>query len=63
MELAEARSESKEPGPRKHWVAEPSDSVLQMLANASLMSSDSMTSPGQAIADSTHGSTLSAEAE
>ncbi|XP_067451338.1 serine/threonine-protein kinase Nek3 isoform X1 [Thunnus thynnus] len=56
MELSEASCESKEPGPRKQWAAEPSDSVLQMLANASLISSDSMASPDQAITSSTHGS-------
>lgn len=58
MELSEASCESKEPGPRKQWAAKPSDSVLQMLANASLISSDSMASPDQAITSSTHGSML-----
>ncbi|KAM7399010.1 hypothetical protein PAMP_018304 [Pampus punctatissimus] len=56
MELAEACCESIDPGPRKQWAAEPSDSVLQMLANTSLISSDSMASPGQAITGSTHAS-------
>lgn len=45
--------ESKEPDPRKQWAAEPSDSVLQMLANASLISSDSMASTDQTITGST----------
>ncbi|XP_051254799.1 serine/threonine-protein kinase Nek3 isoform X2 [Dicentrarchus labrax] len=44
VELPEAHGESREPGPRKHWAAEPSDSVMKMLANATLISSDSMAS-------------------
>uniref|UniRef100_UPI0037E9ADF0 serine/threonine-protein kinase Nek3 n=1 Tax=Semicossyphus pulcher TaxID=241346 RepID=UPI0037E9ADF0 len=44
-----ARCESSEPGPRKQWAAEPSDTVLHMLANASLISSDSMTPTSQSI--------------
>ncbi|XP_029302313.1 serine/threonine-protein kinase Nek3 [Cottoperca gobio] len=49
VELAEAHCGSREPGPRRHWAAEPSDTVLQMLANASLVSSDSMTSTSQSL--------------
>ncbi|XP_078140400.1 serine/threonine-protein kinase Nek3 [Centroberyx gerrardi] len=47
VESSEAHCESGEPGPRKQWAAGPSDSVLQMLGNASLLSSDSMASTGQ----------------
>ncbi|CAK6957963.1 serine/threonine-protein kinase Nek3 [Scomber scombrus] len=53
MESAEVSCESKETDPRKQWAAEPSDSVLQMLANASLISSDSMASTCQTITGST----------
>ncbi|XP_041796630.1 serine/threonine-protein kinase Nek3 isoform X2 [Chelmon rostratus] len=56
MELPEAHCESRKLGPRKQWPAEPSDTVVQMLANASLMSSDSMASTGQTLSGSTHGS-------
>ncbi|KAF3847451.1 hypothetical protein F7725_020479, partial [Dissostichus mawsoni] len=49
VELHEAHSESREPGPRKQWAAGPSDTVLQMLANASLVSSDSMGSTCQSL--------------
>lgn len=48
-ELTEGRFESREPGHRKQWAAEPSDTVLQVLANASLASSDSMASDNQAL--------------
>ncbi|XP_035535321.1 serine/threonine-protein kinase Nek3 [Morone saxatilis] len=44
VELPEAHCESREPGSRKHWAAEPSDTVMKMLANATLISSDSMAS-------------------
>ncbi|XP_044058568.1 serine/threonine-protein kinase Nek3 isoform X2 [Siniperca chuatsi] len=56
VELREAHCESREPGPRKQWAAEPTDTVLQMLANASLVSSDSMASTSQTLIGSTHGS-------
>ncbi|XP_038150278.1 serine/threonine-protein kinase Nek3 isoform X2 [Cyprinodon tularosa] len=46
--------ESTEPLPRKQWTAEPPSAVLQMLANASLVSSDSMAAADQT--SSTHGS-------
>lgn len=49
-----AHCESREPGPRKQWAAEPPDSVLQVLANASLISSDSMASTN--LIGSSHGS-------
>ncbi|XP_070762318.1 serine/threonine-protein kinase Nek3 [Enoplosus armatus] len=55
VESPEAHCKSREPGPRKQWAAEPSDSVLQMLANASLVSSDSMASTGQTLTGSAHG--------
>lgn len=58
MELPGAHCESREPGPRKQWAAEPSDTVLQMLANASLVSSDSMASTSQTLIGSTHGSMI-----
>ncbi|XP_068441563.1 serine/threonine-protein kinase Nek3 [Clinocottus analis] len=44
VEFPEASRESTGPGPRKQWAAEPSETVRQMLANASLLSSDSMAS-------------------
>ncbi|XP_026219414.1 serine/threonine-protein kinase Nek3 [Anabas testudineus] len=50
-EFSKSHSESREPGHRKQWAAEPSDSVLQVLGNASLISSDSQT-----LAGSTRGS-------
>ncbi|KAM4590641.1 serine/threonine-protein kinase Nek3 [Fundulus diaphanus] len=40
--------ESTEPGPRKQWTTEPPSAVLQMLADASLVSSDSMAAARQA---------------
>ncbi|XP_062417230.1 serine/threonine-protein kinase Nek3 isoform X2 [Pungitius pungitius] len=40
-EFPEARCESRRPVPRKQWAAEPSDTLRQMLADASLLSSDS----------------------
>ncbi|KAF7668217.1 hypothetical protein LDENG_00026080 [Lucifuga dentata] len=46
MCLPEAQCQSRELGPRKQWAADPSDTVMQMLANASLLSSDSMASAG-----------------
>ncbi|XP_040901461.1 serine/threonine-protein kinase Nek3 isoform X2 [Toxotes jaculatrix] len=49
MELSEGHCESKEPGHRKQWAAAPSDTVLQSLANASLVSSDSMKSTSQTL--------------
>uniref|UniRef100_A0A8C3A514 Protein kinase domain-containing protein n=1 Tax=Cyclopterus lumpus TaxID=8103 RepID=A0A8C3A514_CYCLU len=51
----EAHCKSRGPGPRKRWAAEPSDTVRQMLANASLVSSDRTASTNQAFAASTHG--------
>ncbi|XP_074496480.1 serine/threonine-protein kinase Nek3 [Sebastes fasciatus] len=54
--LPEAHCESREPVPRRQWAAEPSDTVLQMLANASLVSFDSTASTNQTLAGSTHGS-------
>ncbi|XP_010778004.1 serine/threonine-protein kinase Nek3 [Notothenia coriiceps] len=51
VELHEAHSESREPGPRKQWAVGPSDTVLQMLANASLVSSDSMGSTCQSLTE------------
>lgn len=56
-ESAEGRFETREPGQRKQWAAAPSDTVLQALANASLMSSDSMTS-STGLTGSTHGSMI-----
>ncbi|XP_070826330.1 serine/threonine-protein kinase Nek3 isoform X1 [Chaetodon trifascialis] len=56
MELPEAHCESRKLGPRKQWPSEPSDTVRQMLANASLISSDSMTSNSQSLTGSTHAS-------
>ncbi|XP_069017582.1 serine/threonine-protein kinase Nek3 isoform X1 [Embiotoca jacksoni] len=47
--------ESIEPVPRKQWAAGPPDTVLQVLANASLVSSDSMSSTGQSLTGSSHG--------
>ncbi|XP_071353129.1 serine/threonine-protein kinase Nek3 [Trachinotus anak] len=55
-ELAEGHCEGREPGHRKQWAAAPSDTVLQVLANASLVSSDSMASASQALTGSTLGS-------
>ncbi|XP_031719584.1 serine/threonine-protein kinase Nek3 isoform X1 [Anarrhichthys ocellatus] len=52
----EAQCESREPGPRKQWATGPTDTVRQMLANASLVSSsDSMASTDRAFTASTHG--------
>ncbi|CAJ1065133.1 serine/threonine-protein kinase Nek3 isoform X1 [Xyrichtys novacula] len=47
VESLEAHCESREPGSRKQWAAEPTDTVLHMLANASLISSDSMAETSQ----------------
>ncbi|XP_042343093.1 serine/threonine-protein kinase Nek3 [Plectropomus leopardus] len=58
VEFPEAHSESREAGPPKKWAAEPSDTVLQVLASASLISSDSMASTSQSLTGSTHGSVL-----
>ncbi|XP_023817579.1 serine/threonine-protein kinase Nek3 [Oryzias latipes] len=44
VELPKTCCESKKPGARKQWTTDPPDSVLQALANASLLSSDSMAS-------------------
>ncbi|KAG7217668.1 hypothetical protein INR49_021357, partial [Caranx melampygus] len=57
-ESAEGHFEIREPGQRKQWAAAPSDTVLQALANARLMSSDSMTSASQGLTGSTHGNVL-----
>lgn len=46
-EFSEGHCEMGEPGHRKQWAARPSDTVLQVLGNASLMSSDSMASNSQ----------------
>ncbi|XP_018520937.1 serine/threonine-protein kinase Nek3 isoform X3 [Lates calcarifer] len=54
MESAEGHCENREPGHRKQWAAAPSDTVLQMLANASLVSSDSMASTSQTLIGSAH---------
>ncbi|XP_056231172.1 serine/threonine-protein kinase Nek3 isoform X1 [Seriola aureovittata] len=48
-ELTEGHCENREPGHRKQWAAAPSDTVLQALANASIISSDSMASTSQAL--------------
>lgn len=55
MELPEAHCESRNLGPRKRWAAEPSCTVMQRLANASLMSSDSMPSTNRTLEGSAHG--------
>ncbi|KAK2912928.1 serine/threonine-protein kinase Nek3 [Channa argus] len=47
MEFSEDRCEAKEPGHRKQWADKPSDTVLQVLGSASLLSSDSMASNTQ----------------
>ncbi|XP_039985867.1 serine/threonine-protein kinase Nek3 isoform X2 [Xiphias gladius] len=60
MELSEGHSDRREPGRRKQWAT--GGSVLQVLADASLVSSGSMASTGQTLAGSTHGS-LSEEPE
>ncbi|XP_059187514.1 serine/threonine-protein kinase Nek3 [Centropristis striata] len=49
VELPEAHCESTESAPRKQWAAQPSDTVLNMLAKASLVSSDSMASTNQTL--------------
>ncbi|XP_029373152.1 serine/threonine-protein kinase Nek3 [Echeneis naucrates] len=46
-EFAEGHCESREPGHRKQWNAAPTDTVLQVLANASLISSESMGTASQ----------------
>ncbi|XP_008288587.1 serine/threonine-protein kinase Nek3 [Stegastes partitus] len=56
VELPSGCCESTESGPRKQWAAGPSDTVMQVLANASLISSDSMASTGQNLTGSTHES-------
>ncbi|KAG8001892.1 Serine/threonine-protein kinase Nek3 [Nibea albiflora] len=56
VESPEACCESREPGPRKQWATEPSDTVMQMLANTSLISNDSMASNSRSLAGSAHGS-------
>lgn len=55
MELSGAHGESREPCPRRQWAAKPSDTVLQMLANASLVSSDSTASSSRTLDTSAHG--------
>ncbi|XP_026155000.1 serine/threonine-protein kinase Nek3 [Mastacembelus armatus] len=47
FEGTEGHYESREPSHRKQWAVKPSDTVLQVLASASLASSDSMTSNSQ----------------
>lgn len=44
-------------GPRKQWAAEPLDTVMQRLANASLMSSDSIPSTNRTLTAPTQEST------
>ncbi|XP_028276375.1 serine/threonine-protein kinase Nek3 isoform X2 [Parambassis ranga] len=56
VELPKGQCESTEPIPRKQWATEASDTVLQVLASASLISSDSMASSSQTFTASTHGS-------
>ncbi|XP_038548935.1 serine/threonine-protein kinase Nek3 isoform X2 [Micropterus salmoides] len=51
IKLPEVPSESRELGPRKQWAAKPPDTVLQMLANATLVSSDSMASTSQTLTE------------
>uniref|UniRef100_A0A3P8SXI7 non-specific serine/threonine protein kinase n=1 Tax=Amphiprion percula TaxID=161767 RepID=A0A3P8SXI7_AMPPE len=55
-ELPAGCCESRECGPRKQWAVGPPDTVMQVLANASLISSDCTASTGQNLAGSTHGS-------
>ncbi|XP_024861730.1 serine/threonine-protein kinase Nek3 isoform X3 [Kryptolebias marmoratus] len=47
VDLPRSSYESPEPEPRKQWGCEPPDGVLQMLASASLISSDSLASAQQ----------------
>lgn len=54
MEFSQARGESQNLGPRKQWAAEPSQTVMQRLANASLMSSVSLPSTNQSPTGSAH---------
>uniref|UniRef100_A0A669CQ53 NIMA related kinase 3 n=1 Tax=Oreochromis niloticus TaxID=8128 RepID=A0A669CQ53_ORENI len=54
MELPKSCFESRDPAPRKQWSTEPSDTMLQVLANASLVSSDSMISTAQTSTSSAH---------
>ncbi|KAM4742599.1 serine/threonine-protein kinase Nek3 [Anableps anableps] len=56
-DLAKSCCESTEPGPRKQWTTESPSAVQQMLANASLVSSDSMAAARQT------GSTLDSDSE
>uniref|UniRef100_A0A3B3B5R9 NIMA related kinase 3 n=1 Tax=Oryzias melastigma TaxID=30732 RepID=A0A3B3B5R9_ORYME len=51
VEFPKTSVESEKPGPRRQWTTDPPDSVLQAMANASLLSSDSMAS-----STSIHGS-------
>ncbi|MED6276814.1 hypothetical protein CHARACLAT_006780 [Characodon lateralis] len=53
-DLPKSSCESTEPALRKQWATEPRSTVLQMLANASLVSSDSMAAALQS--SSTHES-------
>lgn len=46
-DLPKSCCEIAEPGPRKQWTTESPSAVLQMLANASLVSSDSMAGASQ----------------
>lgn len=52
MELSQGVGESQNRGPRKQWAVEPSQTVVQRLANASLMSSGSLPSTNQSPAGS-----------
>uniref|UniRef100_A0AAX7TXU9 Protein kinase domain-containing protein n=1 Tax=Astatotilapia calliptera TaxID=8154 RepID=A0AAX7TXU9_ASTCA len=56
-----SQGKSVYPAPRKQWSTEPSDTVLQVLANASLVSSDSVTSTGWTFTSSTHEGMVAAE--
>nr|XP_046245646.1 serine/threonine-protein kinase Nek3 isoform X2 [Scatophagus argus] len=51
VELPEAHRESGKLSPRKQWAAEPSDTVMQALANASLVSSASTASTGRTLTE------------
>ncbi|XP_053278993.1 serine/threonine-protein kinase Nek3 isoform X1 [Pleuronectes platessa] len=53
-EMSEEHGGRTRPSHRKQWATEPSDTVLQVLANASLISSDSMASTGRTLGGATH---------
>lgn len=58
VDLPRSSYERTEPGPRRQWASEAPDTVLQMLAGASLVSSDSVASVQHT--DSLQGSTIAA---